>query len=68
MSTEPITVQALATELGLVWAEIARHVSALCRDYGTSNVLAQAGPTARDWVVAGSAADIIRDDLATANT
>lgn len=69
MSTEPITVQALAIELGSAWAEIASRASALCREVGTTNVLAAAaGSSAAEWLLCGSAADLIRDDLATANT
>lgn len=65
MSTPPITVQALAAELGVRWSDIAHRVSALCRQLGPTNVVAQALPSSQQSVIHGSAADLIRDDLAT---
>lgn len=68
MSTENITVEALATELGIVWRQVARSVSALCRELGPTNVVAEAVADRRQCVLHGTAADLIRDDLTTANT
>lgn len=66
MSTESISVQDLADELLLPWHEVARRVSGLCRELGPTNVVAQAVPNSAECVLTASAADLIRDDLATA--
>ncbi|MFC1410378.1 hypothetical protein ACEZCY_14040 [Streptacidiphilus sp. N1-12] len=65
MSTPTITVQDLADELAIPPSEVAVRVTELCQQYGYANVVAIAEwPNAKSTLT-GSAADLIRDDLAT---
>jgi hypothetical protein len=58
-----ITIEQLATELGVKWREVANCVTPLCQELGPRNVVAEAkGMT--DSVLTGNAADIIREQLA----
>lgn len=59
-----ITVAALATELGTDHRDIARRVSALCRELGPQQVVHTAVAASARCILHGEAADLIRAQLA----
>lgn len=66
MTNETITVAALAAELGVTVPEIGRRVTVLCEELGPRQVVHTAVFSPAKCVLHGSAADLIRLDLAPA--
>ncbi|MFE2407038.1 hypothetical protein ACFXDE_01705 [Kitasatospora sp. NPDC059408] len=64
MTSQNITVAGLAQELGVTVPEIGRRVSVLCRELGPQQVVHTAVFSSAKCVLHGSAADLIRLDLA----
>ena len=64
MSTQTITVADHATQLGTTVPEIGRRVTVLCRELGPRQVVHTAVASNARCVLHGSAADLIRLDLA----
>lgn len=63
--TTTITVADLATELGFTIGEIGLIVSKLCREQGPTDVVHTAAASRARTVLHGSAADLIRDMVAS---